>query len=99
MSELVARRGGVPVHAPALSQLPDLDPRAICAVIEDFSLKAPKLFIFQTAVGTRALFAAADSLGLTESLKSHLGNALVAVRGPKPAGALRERKVRIDRTA
>ncbi|MBV8032035.1 MAG: uroporphyrinogen-III synthase, partial [Betaproteobacteria bacterium] len=63
------------------------------------SANPPGLFIFQTGVGTRALFAATDALGLTAEFLSFLEKAMVAVRGPKPTGALRERKVRIDRSA
>ncbi|MBV8031815.1 MAG: uroporphyrinogen-III synthase, partial [Betaproteobacteria bacterium] len=99
LSGLVAKRGAIPVHAPALSELPDLDPHAIATLIRGFSANPPGLFIFQTGVGTRALFAATDALGLTAEFLSFLEKAMVAVRGPKPTGALRERKVRIDRSA
>ena len=62
-------------------------------------LRPPDIFIFQTGVGTRALFAATDSLGLTDLLLRLLDSAQVVVRGPKPATVLRSRKVRIDRAA
>jgi hypothetical protein len=48
--------------------------------------------------GTRALFAATDSLGFNK-LMELLAQAVVAVRGPKPTAALRARGVRIDRAA
>jgi uroporphyrinogen-III synthase len=96
LASLVARRGGVPFHAPALSELPDLDLGAIRALIESLQAGPAKLFIFQTGVGTKALFAATDGLGLTEGFLRILEQGIVAVRGPKPAGALRTRKVRID---
>lgn len=57
------------------------------------------LFIFQTGVGTKALFAATDALGLTDIFSRNLRDARVAVRGPKPTGALRSRSVRIDYSA
>src|SRR6202023_1568238 len=56
----------------------------------------PDIFIFQTGVGTRALFAATDLLGLTDVLLQLLDSAQVVVRGPKPATVLHSRKVRID---
>jgi len=99
LAELVAKRGGIPVHAPALSELPDLDPKAIASLVDSLKRDPARLFVFQTGVGTRALFAATDSLSLTESLLKQLETAIVAVRGPKPTGALRARKVRIDRSA
>lgn len=99
MAELVARRGGIPVHAPALSELPDLDFAAIAALIASLADKPAALYIFQTGVGTRALFAATDSLSLTDLFLNELKKNIVAVRGPKPTGALRARNVRIDRSA
>ena len=50
-------------------------------------------------MGTQALFAATDSLGLTPGLLGVLANCVVVARGPKPTGALRSREVRIDRSA
>ena len=99
LAELVARRGGVPVHAPALAELPDLDPQQIGELVRSLEPEPPALVIFQTGVGTRALFAATDSLGLTEKLLQCLGKTKVAARGPKPTGALRSRGVRIDYAA
>jgi uroporphyrinogen-III synthase len=99
MVDLVARRGGVPFHAPALAELPDLDSKAIAALVESFQETPAKLVIFQTGVGTRALFAATDGMQLTEKLKEMLVKGIVAVRGPKPTAALRAQKVRIDRSA
>ena len=59
-----------------------------------------KLAIFQTGVGTKALFAATDVLGSDrEFSESSVENMLVAARGPKPSGALRQRGVRIDYSA
>jgi uroporphyrinogen-III synthase len=97
--DLVARRGGIPFHAPALSELPDLDPQAIRALVESLRQRPAKLFVFQTGTGTQALFAAADDLGLASVLIDSLSEAAVAVRGPKPAAALRARKLRIDYSA
>jgi len=94
--QLVVRRGGIPFHAPALSELPDLDAGAIGALIDSLRQIPPKLMIFQTGVGTRALFAATDSLGRSEEFLGMIGKSIVAVRGPKPTAALRARNVRID---
>ena len=99
LAELVKQRGGVPFHAPALAELPDLDPQKIAALVRSLEEKPAKLFIFQTGVGTRALFAATDTLGLTSQFLKLLEKSMVAARGPKPTGALRSRGVRIDRSA
>jgi uroporphyrinogen-III synthase len=99
LAELVAKRGGVPFHAPALAELPDLDPAQIRSLVASLEREPAKLAIFQTGVGTQGLFAATDSLGLTDKFLSLLKNTTVAVRGPKPTGALRARNVRIDHAA
>ncbi len=97
--ELIRRRGGVPLHAPALDEVPDIDPEAIGRLIGDMRREPVRLAIFQTGVGTRALFATAESLGLINELLTLLAASQVATRGPKPAGELRSRSVRIDFSA
>jgi uroporphyrinogen-III synthase len=52
--------------------------------------------IFQTGVGTRALFEAAERLDSATALLPMLDRAVVVVRGPKPLGELRSRGVRVD---
>jgi uroporphyrinogen-III synthase len=99
LAGLVASRGGVPFHAPALAELPDLDPQAIAALVKSLETHPAKLAVFQTGVGTKALFAATDGLGLTKKFLDLLSGMQVAARGPKPTGALRQRGVRIDRSA
>ena len=99
LADLVRSRGGIPVHAPALAELPDLDPQKIAALVGSLEQRPAKLYVFQTGVGTRALFSALDGLGLTEKFLKMLQSATVAVRGPKPTGALRARGVRMDRSA
>jgi uroporphyrinogen-III synthase len=99
LAGLVKQRGGVPVHAPALAELPDLEPEKIRALVRSLEKQPARLFIFQTGVGTRALFAATDALGLSTNFFQMLERAIVAARGPKPIGALRSRGVRIDRSA
>jgi uroporphyrinogen-III synthase len=97
--ELLRRRGASALHAPALSEVPDIDPDAIRALIEELHERPVRLAIFQTGVGTRALFGTADSLGLTEALLAGLAATQVVARGPKPTGELRARGVRIDFSA
>ena len=99
MVELVAKHGGVPIHAPALSEVPDVDPEFVRRLIAELREHPPKLAIFQTGVGTQALFATADRLGTTDDLREILAATTVAVRGPKPTAALRARQVRIDLSA
>lgn len=99
MADLIGRRGGLPVQAPALAELPDLDPAQISDLVHDLAAHPLKAAIFQTAVGTQALFHATDQLGATDKLLQALAKAVVVVRGPKPTSALRGRGVRIDVSA
>src|SRR5438445_12753406 len=82
--ELVESRGGIAFHAPALAEVPDLDPAQIRELVESLRGAPPKAAIFQTGVGTRALFGATDGLGLTSELQNLLAKSIVIVRGPKP---------------
>jgi uroporphyrinogen-III synthase len=97
--DLVTRRGAIAFHAPALAELPDLDLRQIGELVRSLGERPAKLALFQTGVGTRALFAATDELNLTPAFLELLKKTIVAVRGPKPTAALRSRGVRIDRSA
>jgi uroporphyrinogen-III synthase len=99
MVDLVIKRGGQPFHAPALAEIPDVDHAYISTLVNELESRPAKIAIFQTGVGTHALFKATDRLRLTEKLLALLANALVVVRGPKPTAALRSRGVRIDLNA
>ncbi|MDP9007926.1 MAG: uroporphyrinogen-III synthase [Pseudomonadota bacterium] len=96
LAELVARRGGVPMLAPALEEVPDVDPRAVLSMLERWRIEPFKICIFQTGVGTRALFSATDAANSTDELKKLLAASMVVVRGPKPVGELSARSIRID---
>jgi uroporphyrinogen-III synthase len=99
IANLVRKYGGTPFSAPALAEIQDVDPANIHELIRDWNSAPPDIFIFQTGVGTRALFVATDLLGITDVLLRLLDSAQVVVRGPKPAMVLHARKVRIDRAA
>jgi uroporphyrinogen-III synthase len=99
LAELVVKRGGRALHAPALAEVPEVDAAALSVLIEELEARPARLAIFQTGVGAQALFKATDALGLTDKLLALLAGMKVAVRGPKPTGALRARGVRIDFSA
>lgn len=85
--------------APALAEVPDIDHEQIAQLVQELESHPPRAAIFQTGVGTRALFDAADSLGITSRLLGLLSKCVVVARGPKPVAVLRSRQVRIDRSA
>lgn len=99
LADLVRREGGLPLSAPALAELPDTDPQLLGAFLDSCAARPPDLFVFQTGVGARALFDAAQQLGRVEEFLALTVRARVAVRGPKPTAVLRGRQVRIDLAA
>jgi uroporphyrinogen-III synthase len=96
LAAMVERRGGIAMQAPALEEVPDVDPRDVASLLAEWREQPFKAAVFQTGVGTRALFAAADTLGVTQNLLQLMAGAVVVVRGPKPTGELQARQVRID---
>ncbi len=96
MAEMIERRGGIALLAPALEEVPDVEPRDVAAILQEWRNDPFKMVIFQTGVGTRALFAAVEALGAVQEFHQLLANALIVVRGPKPTGELNSREVRID---
>ncbi|MGI8567886.1 MAG: uroporphyrinogen-III synthase [Methylocella sp.] len=96
---LVRKNGGRPFSAPALAEVPDIDTAYISSLLQDWVATPAKVVIFQTGVGTKALFETTDALGVTATLLRLLSESLVVVRGPKPTAVLRSRGVRIDLNA
>jgi uroporphyrinogen-III synthase len=96
MAEMIERRGAIAMLAPALQEVPDVDPDAIAALLQEWRGEPFKMVIFQTGVGTRALFDAAEALGRAQELHELLAEAFIVARGPKPIGELNARHVRID---
>lgn len=96
LADLVRKYGGTPFSAPALAEIPDIDPVLISQMVENWQANQPDFFIFQTGVGVKALFATTDSLGISEPFLQILASAIVVVRGTKPSAALKSRNVRID---
>jgi len=82
----VARRGAIPLLAPALEEVADVDPAAVTALLEQWRAH-PFQWSYSNRVGTRGLFQATDALGTTGELLSLLSHARVVVRGPKPTGS------------
>jgi uroporphyrinogen-III synthase len=99
LADLVEKRGGRPMSAPALAEVPEVDHQEIARLVDELEPRPPRAAIFQTGVGTRALFEATDALGNSARLLALLSRSVVVARGPKPSGVLRSRKVRIDRSA
>jgi uroporphyrinogen-III synthase len=96
IAELVERRGGIPLLAPALEEVPDVDAEALHKLLAAWRSTPFDMVIFQTGVGARGLFAAIEHAAATPEFMRLLGASRVVVRGPKPTAELNSRGVRID---
>ena len=96
LADLVAQRGGKPLLAPALEEVPDIDTAEVSALLAEWRQRPFDSVIFQTGVGTRALFGAIETLNAAAEWHRLLQVARVVVRGPKPTAELNGRGVRID---
>lgn len=90
MAELVRRRGGEPVSAPSMREVPIAENSAAREFARKLRAGDVDVVVFLTGVGTRALVEAiAPELSADELRRTLAGVATVA-RGPKPTAALRE---------
>ena len=97
MAELIRRRGGTPLSAPSMREVPLETSPETTALIEGLGAGTVDVVILLTGVGTRALAAAS---GLPpERFAELLRRARLVVRGPKPVAALRELGLTPDVTA
>lgn len=88
MAELIRRRGGTPVSAPAMREVPlDAGPDTV-AFLHELETGAIDVLILLTGVGTRALAAASGLPG--DRFAALLRHTRLVARGPKPVAALRE---------
>jgi uroporphyrinogen-III synthase len=98
-AEMLSRRGARVVHGPTMATtlLGDLD-TTIQATRRVMSAPVD-MVVFTTGIGVRSWFAAAESLGLDELLRSALAGADVVARGPKAQHAARSVGLEVTWTA
>jgi uroporphyrinogen-III synthase len=96
LGEMIERRGAAALLAPALEEVPDVDPQEVAELLQEWRREPFHMVIFQTGVGTRALFEAVEAQGAAGEFQQWLAGARIVVRGPKPSGELSARAVRID---
>ncbi|MFJ2646295.1 uroporphyrinogen-III synthase [Streptomyces sp. NPDC087420] len=89
LGELLRRRGGVVLHAPALRIVPLADDTELRAATEDLIEHAPDVAVATTAVGFRGWVEAAGGWGRGEELLDRLRGVELLARGPKVRGAIR----------
>lgn len=88
MAELIRRRGGTPVSAPSLREVPLERLPEVEALLAALDGGGVDVVILLTGVGTRAMAAASGRT--PAAFAASLRRARIVARGPKPVAALRE---------
>jgi len=71
IASLVRKYGGRPFSAPALAEIPDVDPAHINELIRDWNSAPPDIFIFKTGVGLVSCGALVKFVLVREGLVNH----------------------------
>lgn len=96
LAELVRRREGVPVCAPAVAE-ERVDARPeVAGLLDALATAAAPLVVLTTGVGVEALFREAAGADRGEELRALLARATLACRGPKPVAALAREGLRAE---
>ena len=96
MGGLIERNGGVPYPAPVLQEIHLGETAEVKTLVDDICSGTVQVMVFQTGVGTKALFDSAASQGREAEMLEALTTTTVIARSPKPAAVLRRNKVHID---
>jgi uroporphyrinogen-III synthase len=96
MGGLIERNGGVPYPAPVLQEIHLGETTEVKTLVDDICSGTVQVMVFQTGVGTKALFDSAASQGREAEMLEALTTTTVIARSPKPAAVLRRNKVHID---
>ncbi|MBU7598695.1 uroporphyrinogen-III synthase [Streptomyces sp. P38-E01] len=89
LGALLARRGAVVQHGPALRIVPLADDGELLSSTRQLIDRAPDVTIATTAIGFRGWLSAAEGWGLGEALLLRLSQTEILARGPKVKGAVR----------
>ena len=93
MGELVRRYGGIPRFVPAVREKPVDCREPVAAFLKTLECEAPRVIVFLTGAGVDALFDEVGRQGRLPFLLDALPRATLACRGPKPAAALKRRRL------
>jgi uroporphyrinogen-III synthase len=99
MARLIETYGGKPYSAPSMREVPLAETDGVLQFARGLISGQFDLVVFLTGVGARALLQVLTEAQLAEPFLQALRHVKVAVRGPKPAAALREWNVPISFTA
>ena len=90
IAELIRRRGGEPIVAPSMQEVPLSQNVAAFELLRRLEAGAIDVVVLMTGVGLRTLVAAVASEFPRERVAAALGRATLVARGTKPVAALRE---------
>ncbi len=90
IGKLISSRGGAPVVAPSMREVPLESNKEALAFASDLRNGRFPVVIFLTGVGARALARVVQSVYPLEQFIAALKKSAVVARGPKPAAVLRE---------
>lgn len=90
IAELVRRRGGVPVSAPSMREIPLGENAEVAELARRLRAGEVDVLVLLTGVGTRALAEAIRPILPRAEFVEALRRIAIVARGPKPVGALRE---------
>lgn len=100
MAALITSHGGQPLVAPSMREVPIASNAEALAAADRMMTGEFGLIVLLTGVGTRALLDVVTAArGTTDGLVAAWRRTRMAVRGPKPAGVLRELNVPVWVTA
>lgn len=92
LADLITRHNGRPLPAPCLRELHEASAPELLQAIEQLGEPRVRFAIFLTGVGVNTIAQAAGE----DRLRELLSHKRIAVRGPKPAAALRRLKVSFE---
>src|SRR5437763_5153941 len=81
LAALMEREGGRPLLAPCMREVRVEDDDDLRARLRELAAHPADVFIFQTGVGTRALFELAAEAGLDDGLRAAVRRSQVVARG------------------
>jgi len=90
IAALIRRRGGTPLSAPSMREVPLEDNAAARAFVAELERGAVDVVLFLTGVGTRALLESLAPSCSAERFVALLAATTVVARGPKPNAVLRQ---------
>ena len=96
IAKLITNLGGVAIVAPSVKEVPLESDQEALEFARKLAAGQVDMVVFTTGVGVKALASAVETVCSREQLSRQLNEVVIVARGPKPAAALRELRVRVS---